>query len=198
MTKILGVHIRGTDKCGERGESQNFGLRHYIKIIEQYLDSERIKFDLKYQKMTQIERDKLTNKEGIKFIYWKENNFSKVASHPENYYKHAPKIFVATDSEQVVETLNSVFPGMIITYPSRRMPKYNNNTPIHLSKQSGRQHGEEALIETVLLSRCDTLIGSDSNMSIAAAYMNPQAEFTLIDTLDRRAIKPAVGCTLLL
>ena len=197
--KMLGVHIRGTDKCGERGESQNFGLRYYIKVIEQFLDSERTKFDLKYQKMTQIERDILTNKEGINFLYWKgKTNSRRVATQSKYYYKHAPKIFVATDSEQVVEVLNSVFPGMIITYPSRRMPKYNNNTPIHLSKQSGQAHGEEALIETVLLSRCDTLIGSDSNMSIAAAYMNTETEFILIDTLDRRATKPAVGCTILL
>ena len=77
------------------------------------------------------------------------------------------------------------------------MSEYDSDTPIPLSKLTGRQHGEEALIETILLSQCDALIGSDSNMSLSAAYMNPELQFILIDTLDQRAYFPNKGTVIL-
>ena len=136
----------------------------------------------------------------IRFIekYLQEDKTNCIAKWgKENIKGHTAKIFLATDSEEVVQIIKKIFGNRAITYPSIRMSEYDSDTPIPLSKLTGRQHGEEALIETILLSQCDALIGSDSNMSLSAAYMNPELQFILIDTLDQRAYFPNKGTIIL-
>ena len=82
---------------------------------------------------------------------------------------------------------------MIVTYPSLRMNEYDSDTPIPLSTLAGKTHGEQCLIEAIILSRCQNIIGSDSNMSIFASYMNPAANFCMIDTVARCALVPSKG-----
>ena len=135
----IGVHIRGTDKSGERHEKANFGLRFYL---------------------TDIER-----------------NLTRTPD---------AKIFIATDSQEVVDLLTLLYSkDKIIAYPSFRMEKYNDSTPIPLSPAASPERGVEALIEGILLSQCNFLIGSDSNMSMCPLYFNPTLKYTFVDTINK-------------
>ena len=136
---MIGVHVRGTDKAGERHETVNFGLRLYLSELERNL-------------------------------------------------KRAPnaKIFLATDSQEVVDLFTLLFSKeKIIIYPSYRMEKYNDSTPIPLSSHASPARGEEALIEGLLLSQCNFLIGSDSNMSMCPLYFNPTLKYSFVDTMNK-------------
>ena len=42
------------------------------------------------------------------------------------------------------------------------------------------KHGEDVLIETTLLSKCNHLICINSNVAAAALYMNPSMTFDMI------------------
>ena len=84
------------------------------------------------------------------------------------------KIFVASDNNEAIEAIMNIFSkNQKIVYPATRMPKYLGGTPICLSPATGPIHGEECLIETLLLSKCHNLICTDSNVAAAALYMNP-------------------------
>ena len=151
----IGIHIRGTDKCSERHEEYNFGLRYYISFIENFLSDHKHEFE--------------------------QNNVPI-------------KIFLATDSHEIVNMFQKIYgKDMIVTYPSLRMNEYDSDTPIPLSTLAGKTHGEQCLIEAIILSRCQNIIGSDSNMSIFASYMNPAANFCMIDTVARCALVPSKG-----
>lgn len=135
----LGVHIRGTDKSGERHETSNFGLRYYLADIER-----------------------------------------KLNQHP------TAKIFLATDSQEILDLALLLYSKeKVISYPSFRMEKYNDSTPIPLSSNAGPERGEEALIEGILLSQCNYLIGSDSNMSMCPLYFNPTLRYSFVDTINK-------------
>lgn len=89
------------------------------------------------------------------------------------------KIFVATDEQKFLEYLTSKFKNVIYTDSIRS----NDNNPVHyaiksqdLNQNSFRPYelGEEALIDCLLLSRCDYLIKTlQSHLSSTAGAFNP-------------------------
>jgi hypothetical protein len=85
-------------------------------------------------------------------------------------------LYIASDNNEaiaeIIKTFNSKV-NKVIVYPATRMPKYYTKDPIHLHHSAGPKHGEEVLIEAILLSRCAHLICTDSNVSAAAMYINP-------------------------
>lgn len=72
------------------------------------------------------------------------------------------KIFVASDEMNFFQYLNAEFPGKIFAY---------DNTEKYRGSYSA---GETALIDCVLLSRCNLLIKTSSNLSLASTYFNPE------------------------
>lgn len=120
------------------------------------------------------------------FLYYHKKDFDEA---------NVPlKIFLATDSDEVVTLFESTFgKETIVTYPSLRMNKYDSKTPIPLSKFAGRLHGEQCLIECLVLACSSVILGSDSNMSIFASYLNPAAKFIMIDPVAECAIIPGTA-----
>jgi len=107
-------------------------------------------------------------------------------------------IFLATDAQEAVKIMKEKFKDCnIVTQDCIRMQDLDDNTPIPLSKHSGRQHGEECLIDMLLLSNCKHMIGCDSNVVFTAAYMNPYNSFILIDNYSNIAISPEIGAIIL-
>ena len=103
-------------------------------------------------------------------------------------------IFLATDAHEAVKIMKEKFKDSnIITQDCIRMQDLDDDIPIPLSKHSGRQHGEECLIDMLLLSNCHHMIGCDSNVVFTAAYMNPYNNFILIDNYYDIAISPQLG-----
>lgn len=81
------------------------------------------------------------------------------------------QIFVATDEHKFLTYIQKKFPGRVIAISTLRSI---NQRPIHISRQSPRQQGEDAIVDALLLSRCHTLIRTSSNLSLWSTYFNPQ------------------------
>lgn len=83
------------------------------------------------------------------------------------------RIFVATDQQDFLEYIKTIYPSMIICYADAI--RSIDDSPVHLSNIStSYKKGEDALIDCLLLSKCDYLIKTSSNLSLCAAYFNPE------------------------
>ncbi len=81
------------------------------------------------------------------------------------------RIFLATDEALLVDYLMDKFPGRVA---STSINRSLNKQPLHLSKKNRFEHGEEALIDCLLLSKGDVLIRCCSNLSMFATFFNPR------------------------
>lgn len=83
-------------------------------------------------------------------------------------------IYAASDSQQIIEWLGDNFRNMI-TYDCNRS---TCNTAIHKDQAlMGYQIGEDVLVESLILSRCQYFIASPSNVSSMVTYWNPDLPF---------------------
>ena len=106
-----------------------------------------------------------STKESIRIPY------SNILKHLEQY-PSSSMIFVATDEESFLEEMKQHFTERVIYIDALRS---TNDDPIFQSDDhSGFQKGKEALIECLLLSRCDILIRTDSNLSHACRFFSPE------------------------
>lgn len=81
------------------------------------------------------------------------------------------QIFVATDEEAFLVYMKEQFPDRIICQETAQ--RSTNDIPIHLRNDHPYQIGKEAVIDAIVLSRCDFLIRTLSNLSICSCYFNP-------------------------
>lgn len=81
------------------------------------------------------------------------------------------QFLVATDEQNLLEQAQIELKGPVIFYEAHRS---SNGQPIHFAQSDNKALlGEEVLIETLLLARCEALVHTVSNVSIAALYFNP-------------------------
>jgi hypothetical protein len=84
------------------------------------------------------------------------------------------KIFAASDSQPLIELLRDNFRNLI-TYDCTRSP---DNRALHLTDEFvGYQIGEDVLVESLILSRCQSFIASPSNVSTMGTFWNPDLPF---------------------
>lgn len=81
------------------------------------------------------------------------------------------RIFVATDEKAFLEHVQGVFPNKVVFIEAHRSSDassvhHSDNDPYHL--------GEEALLDAVLLSKCNLLIRTSSSLSLWSTYYNPE------------------------
>ena len=95
------------------------------------------------------------------------------------------KIYIASDNnESILQIANFFGKEKIICHPSIRMNSYNSVIPIHLSANlRKRLHGEQTLIEMLLLSKCDYIVGTDSNFTAPASFFNPDAKLVYLNRI---------------
>ena len=92
--------------------------------------------------------------------------------------KYVPcQFFIATDDELILNEAKKKLKGNVIHYNSCRV---NRVAGVHNSPpcpgKTRAYLGEEALIDCILLGRCDLLIHTWSNLSIASLLFNPELE----------------------
>lgn len=87
-------------------------------------------------------------------------------------------IFLATDEEDFMEEMLQRFPGQVVTISTIRS---KDGLPIHFGKKNKYKHGEEALLDCLLLSRCDHLIRTSSNLSLCSTFFNPKLTVELLN-----------------
>ena len=107
------------------------------------------------------------------------NAFSK-----RGLYSSIPLIFLATDCESMLNYMLEKFQQKVIYYKCFRS---KNEEPIQYNCKpesefdcGGPSAGESALIDCLLLSKCNTIIHGISNLSACAAYLNPMAKLLYI------------------
>lgn len=88
--------------------------------------------------------------------------------------------FLATDEERLLTDAKKRLKGPVLHYESFRSL---NGKGIHNSRHSYSKAklGEEVLIETLLLAKCDRFIHTRSNVSTAVLFFNPELENMLIE-----------------
>ena len=95
-------------------------------------------------------------------------------------------LYIASDNNEAISVIVNRFKNdveKIIVYPAVRMPKYYAKDPICLTSATGAKHGEEVLIESYIMSKASHLICTDSNVSAAAAYINPDMKLHFLNRL---------------
>ena len=96
------------------------------------------------------------------------------------------KIYVASDNNEAILKFISIFGSdRISAYPSLRLNDYTGSVPICLLADiDRREHGEQTLLEMLILSRSDYIIGTDSNLTATASYFNPQAKLIFLNRIN--------------
>jgi hypothetical protein len=99
-------------------------------------------------------------------------------SHPEHDYK----IFVATDERNFMDYMEEAF-GEIICYNQENIWSIDER-PVHLNSDNDHfKCGENAIIDSILLSRTHFLIRTSSNLSLWSTFFNPNLQ---VFELNRR------------
>lgn len=93
------------------------------------------------------------------------------------------KIFIASDNINVIQKLQSKFGSRIVFYVSKRLDIDAQNVALHetIFNDSNIDYGEEVLIESILLSKCDLLIRQQSNVSTFSKLLNPDIKIHQFD-----------------
>lgn len=91
------------------------------------------------------------------------------------------RIFVATDEEAFLAHMTQTFPDKIL---SQNCLRSSDNNPIHYfnpKKDSPYKLGKEALIDCLLLSKCNHLYRTQSCLSLVSTFFNPKLSETLLN-----------------
>ena len=88
------------------------------------------------------------------------------------------QIFAATDESYFLEALQKAFPGRVIAYEATRS---KDAVGVHFSREDPYRIGEEALLDALLLSRCNVLIRTSSNLSLWSTYFSPELPTILLN-----------------
>jgi hypothetical protein len=149
-------------------------IARYIKIKQNIIDK--------------IDRFYLQNMAGKKTIgihlrgtdkYTEENPVSiEVIARAANQYPDY-QFLIATDEQKLLDQARALIKGRIVAYDCYRSP---NEKPLHIRDKGNSykplpgQLGEDVLVEAILLSRCDKLFHTYSNVSFGALCFNPNLE----------------------
>ncbi len=83
------------------------------------------------------------------------------------------RIFLATDDAGVVNLFASAFSGRVC-YLEGASRSSSRGKPPHLLPHPDRYElGKEAILDCLLLSRCDLLVRTSSNLSLWSTFLNP-------------------------
>jgi predicted O-linked N-acetylglucosamine transferase (SPINDLY family) len=78
-------------------------------------------------------------------------------------------LFLLTDSTALHASFSERYGARVVTTPARRS---STQTGVHMQGHSGREVGEEVLIDALLAARCDYFVGNqESNVSLAIASL---------------------------
>lgn len=145
--------------------------KHILEKMEQFVVRH---FDNVYVIGVHYRGTDKSRKEAPRVSY--EKVFQSIADHlPQN---RPWRIFVATDEQQFLEEILKAFPERVIACDAHRS---TTTTGIHFSCKNSYAVGEEALIDALLLSRCDLLIRTSSNLSLWSTYLNPELPTILLN-----------------
>lgn len=90
------------------------------------------------------------------------------------------QIFVVTASSKLLEIAKNKISGEVIFYPCERVEDEDFFNMQYIQKNNDfnrREQGESVIAECLLLSKCEKIIHTTSNIPFAALYFNPDLEY---------------------
>ncbi|MGE0206439.1 MAG: hypothetical protein AB7R69_01170 [Candidatus Babeliales bacterium] len=170
--------------CGYIGYEQNFSYE-YRSFINSYIEKY---IHIKPQISAKIDDFYHKNMQGKKTvgIHVRRTDHNEAPRIPlKQYIEEASKhkgaqFLVATDDQRVLDELKKKLPGKVIYYDSYRSL---DDTGLHIWNQQVKNRalmGEQVLIETQLLSKCDHFIHGVSNVALAALFFNPHLQHSYL------------------
>ena len=88
------------------------------------------------------------------------------------------KLFVATDEQAFLEYMLDLFPGRLLYLDMYRSV---DSAPIDVVQGDNHRKGEDAVMDCLLLSRCDHLVRTASNLSLCSTLFNPDIPVVLLN-----------------
>lgn len=159
--------------AGRKMSSQraNFLISKYIKIKPELKKKIDAFYDFHFAGKTVIGvhyrgTDKIKEAPRVNF----DSVYFEILSAVDLFKEKNWKLFIATDDQNFLDYINGKWPDKIIATNSHRS---KNEQSIHLTGDNLYQKGEEAVMDCLLLSKCDYLIKTPSNLSDAALQFNP-------------------------
>lgn len=162
--------------------------KRYIKLFDKYKKTIKIKPAIKKQ-VSNFTKKNFQNKK-ILGVHWRGTDYKYLPNHPLpptekqifrlidnlllNY--RFEKIFVITEEQGYLEKLRKRYKNKICFYNSFRS---NNSNDFLKNKRSKHKYklGLESLIEVLIMSKVETMVGLMSNVSGAAIYFSNNKNF---------------------
>ncbi len=117
-------------------------------------------------------------------VYYEEV-FEKIKEYIPSNLPH--KIFVATDENNFLQSIHEQFPKQVIATDSQRS---EGKVGVHFWRNRPFEVGKEAVIDALLLSYCDLLIRTSSNLSLWSTYFNPNLPVILLNHRFLKTLYP--------
>jgi hypothetical protein len=86
-------------------------------------------------------------------------------------------IFVATDEQGFLDAMREAYPGRVRSCDAIRS---RDGAPVHTAQGNAYRKGRESVVDCLLLSRCDLLIRTPSNLGLCATFFNPDVPEVLL------------------
>lgn len=125
----------------------------------------------------------------IEYITGEAPGFGTYAARVRKEIAHCNRewvIFLATDVEEVIGQFKEAFDGRVVLQPGvmrlcGRQTGENGQQLHHQNPNRDLKLGEDVLIDCLLLSKCDVLIHTISNVATTAGYINPRMKMVYIE-----------------
>lgn len=95
------------------------------------------------------------------------------------YAHEDSQFFIATDEQRILNELLTLLKDRRVVYYD--CYRSQNGAPLHIRRPSYAQVGEDVIVEMYLLSKCNMLIHTPSNVSNFPLYLNPVLKHVLIE-----------------
>ncbi len=109
------------------------------------------------------------------------------------------RVFLATDNQAAVTAFDAAFGRRLIVQPGVSRSESAAEKPHNIKHENPNTgFGEEALVDCLLLARCDVLVHVTSNLATASGYINPDMKMVYCEAPHRAVMGYlwAIGRTL--
>lgn len=98
------------------------------------------------------------------------------------------RLYVATDESSFLDEVKIRYGNSVVALDAHRSD--GGATGVHFENKNNYVLGEEALMDCYLLSRCDLLIRTSSNLSLWSTYFNPNIPVILLNHRFMPTLEP--------
>jgi len=98
-------------------------------------------------------------------------SYEDVLEEVNKHYKKNCQIYVATDDQNFLDLIHMRFHGRVRYL--KEATRSLDGKPTHLHPMSPYLEGKNAIIDCLMLSKCNVLIRTSSNLSLVSTFFNP-------------------------